>query len=106
MGYPADFSGLGGIGGLARVYGHRANLSRIHVHRVGVSDTVVRETLSLVITKIIDLRTTSLSWADRPPPKVLRNPFRSDLTVPQYSGSCYWKVCLGIQDMLPSVERY
>ena len=39
---------------------HKTNASSIRVHRVGVSDTVVRETKSLVITEIFDFRTTSL----------------------------------------------
>ena len=70
-------SGFGVTFGLTQADRHETNPSRIRVHHVGVSDTA------------------SLLWADRPPPKVVRNPLRSDLTLPLYSDSWYLKVCIG-----------
>ena len=61
---------------------HETNPSRIRVHHAGISDTVsldggvavVRETQSLVITKIFDFRTTSEGRSESAP-------FQPDLAV-------------------------
>jgi hypothetical protein len=42
--------------------------------------------------------------AGRPPPKVVRNPLRSDLTLPSYSGSRHFKVRIGNSAMQLSVN--
>ena len=67
---------LGGIVGVLKQATHDRTLLEYGVHRLSFGYCLVTR-------------------AGRPPPKVVRNPLRSDLTLPSYSSSCQLNVCIG-----------
>jgi hypothetical protein len=77
-GTPAGVNGLGGTFWFASSSRHRDTPFEGMRSPAALSDTVVRETKSLVITEISDFRTTSLHGRTGRLRRTVRNPLRSD----------------------------
>ena len=71
------------------------HLSRMWRSPNALSDTVVRETKSLVITKIEDFRTTSLRGRTGRLRRTARNPLCSGRFLPSYRTACQLNLGIG-----------
>ncbi len=88
-GTPAGVSGVGGIVSRTLSSRHMGTPFEDVAFTARSSDTIVRETESLVITKICDFRTTSLRGRTGRLRRTVRNPLRSDRFLQYCNASCH-----------------